>query len=487
MRSLPVNWRLASWVVIGLLAASLLVGELVPGTGVGLAPGPVAAQSAAPYHWARHHTPFRLRVGDNVGGEWNGYLRAALEAWNGNETITLLAVEGSTDPEACAPVAGTVQVCDGWYGTQTGWLGLTRIYFNQSGDHIDAATVQLNNAFLFAAQSRYNSDAARRHTICHELGHTLGLDHPETSSCMNDSQHAIFTNVAPLDDDFRQLRRIYEHADATRTVARAGELAGFGPAGLAPESGEEVMALPLDAETAVLSFVTWADAASLADDGLAEAGLADDGLADAGQADAGLTDTGQAEASLPAGDLAEAGLTDAGLADPGLADPGLADRDGDQVADADEVTRYQTDPTRADSDGDGVLDGVELFATGTDPLRGDAGLPASAMSPEPGAEPGMEPGTELGVEATASASDLDADHYPDAGELSVGLDPTIPDTDGDGVADGDEEPRYGTDPRTADSDGDGFSDGTELFATGTDPRRWDSDGDGRGDGAPPLP
>jgi len=54
--------------------------------------------------------------------------------------------------------------------------------------------------------------------------------------------------------------------------------------------------------------------------------------------------------------------------------------------------------------------------------------------------------------AVASAEDSDGDNYLDAAELEVGLDPGDPDTDDDGVA-----------------DGDGLSDGQELFATNTDP------------------
>jgi len=84
--------------------------------------------------------------------------------------------------------------------------------------------------------------------------------------------------------------------------------------------------------------------------------------------------------------------------------------------------------------------------------------------------------------AVASETDLDGDNYPDAAELEVGLDPNNPDTDGDGVADGDEANIYFTDPFTADSDGDGLSDGEELFGVMTDPLVWDTNGDGVGDG-----
>jgi hypothetical protein len=82
----------------------------------------------------------------------------------------------------------------------------------------------------------------------------------------------------------------------------------------------------------------------------------------------------------------------------------------------------------------------------------------------------------------ASETDADGDNYADAAELEAGLDPANPDTDGDGVADGDEVTIYLTDPWVWDSDGDGLSDGEELFGNLTDPLVWDTDGDGVGDG-----
>ena len=114
--------RLAARALISLVVASMLLTDL----GLGMWHAPRAtAQTAAPYHWARKQSHFRLRIGDNVEGDWNGYLREVLADWNQNETVTLLAVDGATTPQYCQPVAGRVEVCDWWYGTQTGWLGLT--------------------------------------------------------------------------------------------------------------------------------------------------------------------------------------------------------------------------------------------------------------------------------------------------------------------------------------------------------------------------
>ncbi len=93
--------------------------------------------------------------------------------------------------------------------------------------------------------------------------------------------------------------------------------------------------------------------------------------------------------------------------------------------------------------------------------------------------------------------DQDEDHLPDNIEVSLGLDPTNPDTDGDGVFDGievvftsDPEDRDGDGLMDAldgdnltpvDSDGDGLSDQEEL-SEGLDPSDIDSDGDGLSDG-----
>ena len=111
----------------------------------------------------------------------------------------------------------------------------------------------------------------------------------------------------------------------------------------------------------------------------------------------------------------------------------------------------------------------------------------SGAAPAPVAAPVSEPApvaTDTAVADTAVASDLDsdADNYVDAAELEAGLDPYNPDTDGDGVADGDEVNIYFTDPWVWDSDGDGISDGEELFGLLTNPLVWDTDGDGLGDG-----
>jgi hypothetical protein len=99
----------------------------------------------------------------------------------------------------------------------------------------------------------------------------------------------------------------------------------------------------------------------------------------------------------------------------------------------------------------------------------EPGTNATDVAPAPAPDEATAPETTDTDTAVASATDQDADNAPDDLEPGLGLDPTNPDTDADGVADGDEPNIYGTDPLNPDTDGDGASDGEELFGIHTDP------------------
>ncbi len=97
--------------------------------------------------------------------------------------------------------------------------------------------------------------------------------------------------------------------------------------------------------------------------------------------------------------------------------------------------------------------------------------------------------SELGI----NCSDADNDCLPDIIENAIGTNPNLPDSDDDGIPDGDEdsdgdgltncaEVIQGTDPGKADTDNDGLSDSDELFIHGTSPVISDTDGDTIPDG-----
>jgi outer membrane protein OmpA-like peptidoglycan-associated protein len=78
--------------------------------------------------------------------------------------------------------------------------------------------------------------------------------------------------------------------------------------------------------------------------------------------------------------------------------------------------------------------------------------------------------------------DTDKDGLFNDQEKEIGTDPKNPDTDGDGLTDGDEVLIYFTDPLKKDTDGDGLTDGEEINKYKTDPLKKDTDGDGLSDG-----
>ncbi len=181
-----------------------------------------------------------------------------------------------------------------------------------------------------------------------------------------------------------------------------------------------------------------------------------------------------------------------GTVDPGDTDPLDADSDDDGLADGDEdrnrngaVDSGESDPLNIDTDGDGVDDGIERGA------------------PRPGVSGGLSDGTGVAYSGTAPGYAGDADP-------ASTTDPTLSDTDGDGLRDGDEDANGDgaatfvlgdsnsdgngeTDPDRADTDGDGLSDGDEVNGTGpmasigsTNPVDTDTDNGGSQDGAEVL-
>jgi outer membrane protein OmpA-like peptidoglycan-associated protein len=88
----------------------------------------------------------------------------------------------------------------------------------------------------------------------------------------------------------------------------------------------------------------------------------------------------------------------------------------------------------------------------------------------------------LRVSMGSGKKDTDGDSLTNDIEKRIGTDKKNPDTDGDGLSDGEEYLTYKTDPLNPDTDGDGLSDGAEVREYRTDPLKADTDGDGLSDG-----
>lgn len=187
-----------------------------------------------------------------------------------------------------------------------------------------------------------------------------------------------------------------------------------------------------------------------------------------------------------------------------------ADSDGDGLLDRVETTgwltasgeEFRTDPTRADTDGDGLSDGAEAgpptrddegtsVLTGrSDPTQVDTDGDGLTDAVETGRTAAAVAGPESGSVAIGpvGAADPTPSSAPPAGSdaAPTGMaatflvaDPRDPDTDDDGIGDGDEV-YLDLSPLSNDTDRDGLHDRQELFV-GSDPTVADTDGDGIGD------
>lgn len=125
----------------------------------------------------------------------------------------------------------------------------------------------------------------------------------------------------------------------------------------------------------------------------------------------------------------------------------------------------------ADDDKDGLLTSYEE-KIGTDPENPDTD------------GDGLKDGDEVKKYSTNPLSkDSDNDELNDYDEVIKYMTyPTNPDTDGDGLKDGQEVLTYKTDPKLVDTDNDGLNDYAEVMSTKTDPLKSDTDGDGLSDG-----
>lgn len=184
-----------------------------------------ATHSWANYHWARTANPFPLKVGDNVTGTWTGSLTTAVADWKTSPVLGLSQVAGTSN-KRCSKVVGTVQVCNGTYGSN-GWLGLASV--NITGDHITRGTAKMNDTYFNAAT--YNNPNDKQHVMCQEIGHTFGLGHISEDGTSQNTCMGYFSNTGanasstlsthPNRHDYDQLGTIYTHLDTTTTVAAA--------------------------------------------------------------------------------------------------------------------------------------------------------------------------------------------------------------------------------------------------------------------------
>ncbi len=180
--------------------------------------------------------------------------------------------------------------------------------------------------------------------------------------------------------------------------------------------------------------------------------------------------------------------------------PTLMDSDNDLLDDDYEINRvyvnstidwtldglldYKTDPNNPDTDGGGAKDGVEVHN-----FNHDLGKPFEPLDPDDDHflkdtdNDGLTDFYEEELGTNATNPDTDGDGLNDGNEiLKEFTNPLDPDSDDDGINDGEEVYKgldgYITDPNTNDTDSDSLLDWDEIHLFGTDPTKKDTDEDG---------
>jgi hypothetical protein len=177
--------------------------------------------------WRNNDSNFRLKVGDNVDRKWDPLLRRAADQWSASPVVAMEVGNGSANRRECSPTEREVEVCSSKYGTN-GNLGLTILRLD-GNDYIQWAIVKLNDTYFDERGGEYNTQKARIHTVCHELGHALGLPHPPNNSrsCLNDSLRRLEETLKPGNQGLAALEDRYDRDRSSRS-------------GLEPAGGEPI-------------------------------------------------------------------------------------------------------------------------------------------------------------------------------------------------------------------------------------------------------
>jgi hypothetical protein len=170
------------------------------------------------YHIASTSSPISLKVVDSVTGDWQFEFDTALNEWNGSLNtwhdfdVFAMVVDSRNDSnkirKRCKMKSGQMRVCNANYGGG-GWAGMATININSNG-HITQGTAKMNDFYSYSADFK-------RHVMCQEIGHVLGLGHTSEDgssqgTCMDYSNSG--SSISPNEHDYDQLADIYDHLES---------------------------------------------------------------------------------------------------------------------------------------------------------------------------------------------------------------------------------------------------------------------------------
>jgi hypothetical protein len=160
---------------------------------------------------------------------WQAYLERAEEAWDTRTYYwdSYLDPWLSVDPYTCEFRQGIIHVCNGSYGSN--WAGLAEWYYDDSTGHIlygrnrlndDASGINQGGGTCWSGFGYMPCQDYAKGVVCQELGHTLGLDHADDTSCMGLGYYASAHGVTDPDGtDVWEVDVNHNHIDAESSTS----------------------------------------------------------------------------------------------------------------------------------------------------------------------------------------------------------------------------------------------------------------------------
>jgi hypothetical protein len=147
-----------------------------------------------------------LDIVNAADGIYHSYILRAIDDYRASSAVVALNLSTVPYESLCEPVPGKIKICNGTFGN-TDWYGQTILLMKDYS--VVAAAIQINT-------SKELSSEILQHTLCHQLGHALGLQHSDRASCLQDIGGAVVDETAissqlqhPSQEDLDSLVDLY--------------------------------------------------------------------------------------------------------------------------------------------------------------------------------------------------------------------------------------------------------------------------------------